>query len=76
MFLVSYAFTSDAGMQLLLLLLLQHRQQHLVAQHCENGAVRFGWHNTLQDLPAKHPQMVKIKSSIKYHHLQFLMSLY
>jgi len=32
MFLVSYEFTLDAGMRLLLLL-LQHRQQHLVA--CE-----------------------------------------
>ena len=35
MFLVGYEFTFDAGMRLLLLLLLQHRQQHLVAQHCE-----------------------------------------
>jgi len=35
MFLVSYEFTFDAGMRLLLLLLLQHRQQHLVAQRCE-----------------------------------------
>jgi len=33
MFLVSYEFTFDAGMRLLLL--LQHHQQHLVAQHCE-----------------------------------------
>ena len=54
MFLVSYEFTFDAGMWLLLLLL----------QHCENGAVRIGWHNALQDLPAKHPRMVKIKLSI------------
>ena len=65
MFLVSYEFTFDAGMRLLLLL-LQHRQQHLV------GAVRIGWHNALQDLPAKHMRMVKIKCSIKYRHLQFL----
>ena len=57
MFLVSYEFTFDAGMRLLLLL-LQHCQQHLVAQRCENGSVRIGWHNTLQDLPAKHPRMV------------------
>ena len=35
MFLVSYEFSFDAGMRLLLLLLLQHRQQHLVAQRCE-----------------------------------------
>jgi len=35
MFLVSYEFTFDAGMRLLLLLLLQHLQQHLVAQRCE-----------------------------------------
>jgi len=34
MFLVSYEFTLDAGMRLLLLL-LQHRKQHLVAQRCE-----------------------------------------
>jgi len=34
MFLVSYEFTFDAGMRLLLLL-SQHRQQHLVAQRCE-----------------------------------------
>ena len=34
MFLVSYEFTFDVGMRLLLLL-LQHRQQHLVAQRCE-----------------------------------------
>jgi len=34
MFLVSYELTFDAGMRLLLLL-LQHRQQHLVAQRCE-----------------------------------------
>ena len=54
MVLVSYEFTFDAGMRLLLLL-LQRRQQHLVAQHCENGAVRIAWHNALQDLPAKHP---------------------
>ena len=67
MFLVSYEFTFDAGMRLLLLL-----QQHLVAQRCENGAVRIGRHNALQDLPAKHPRMVKIKRSIKYRHLQFL----
>jgi len=71
MFLVSYEFTFDAGMRLLLLL-LQHRQQHLVAQRCENGAVRISWHNALQDLLAKHPRMVKIKRSIKYRHLQFL----
>ena len=56
----------------LLLLLLQHRQQHLVAQHCEKCCVRIGWHNALQDLSAKHPRMVKIKRSIKYCHLQFL----
>ena len=63
MFLVGYEFTFDAGMRLLLLL-LQHRQQHLVAQRCENGAVRIGWHNALQDLPAKHLRMVKIKQRI------------
>ena len=34
MFLVSFEFTFDAGMRLLLLL-LQHRQQHLVAQRYE-----------------------------------------
>jgi len=38
----------------------------------KNGAVRIGWHNALQDLPAKHPRIVKIKRSIKYRHLQFL----
>ena len=30
----------------------------------KNGAVRIGWHNALQDLPAKHPRIVKIKRSI------------
>ena len=40
MFLVSYEFTFDAGMRLLLL--LQHRQQHLVAQRCEK------WHRLAQ----------------------------
>ena len=64
MFLVSYEFTFDVGMQLLLLL-LQHRQQHLVAHRCENGAVRIGWHNALQDLPSKHPQMVKINAALR-----------
>ena len=63
MFLVSYEFTFDAGMRLLLLL-LQHRQQHLVAQRVKNGAVRIGWHNALQDLPAKHPRMVKINAAL------------
>ena len=62
MFLVSYEFTFDAGMRLLLLL-LQHRQ-HLVAQRVKNGAVRIGWHNALQDLPAKHPRMVKINAAL------------
>ena len=38
----------------------------------KNGAVRVGWHNALQDLPAKHPRVVKIKRSIKYRYLQFL----
>ena len=66
MFLVSYDFTFDAGMRLLLLL-LRHRQQHWV-----DGAVRIGWHNARQDLPANPPRMVKIKRSIKYRHLQFL----
>ena len=70
MFLVSYEFTFDAGMRLLLLL-LQHRQ-HLVAKRVKNGAVRIGWHNALQDLQAKRPRMVKIKRSVKYRHLQFL----
>jgi len=71
MFLVSYEFTFDAGTRLLLLL-SQHCQQHLVAQHCEKGAVRIGWHNALQDLPAKHPRMVNIKRSINDRQLQFL----
>ena len=47
MFLVSYEFTFDAGMRLLLLL-LQHRQQHLVAQRVKNGAVRISWHKICQ----------------------------
>ena len=34
MFLVSYEYTFDAGMRLLLLL-LQHRQQHLLEERCE-----------------------------------------
>jgi len=63
MFLVSYEFTFDAGMRLLLLL-LQHRQQHLVAQRCEKWCCTHGWHNALQDLPAKHPRLVKIKRII------------
>jgi len=67
MFLVSYEFTFDAGMRLFLL--LHRRQQHSVVQRCENGAVRIAWRNALQDLPAKHPRMVKIKCSIRYHHL-------
>ena len=41
----------------------------------KNGAVRIGWHNALQELPAKHTQMVKIKRSIKYHHLRALLAL-
>ena len=71
MFLVSYEFTFDAGMRLLLLLLQRH-QQHLVAQHCKKWCCSIAWHNALQDLPAKHLRMVKIKRSIKYRHLQFL----
>ena len=57
-----------------IIIIITIRQQHLVAQRCENinGAVRISWHNALQDLPAKHPRMVKIKRSIKYRHLQFL----
>ena len=38
----------------------------------KNVVVRIGWHNALQDLPAKHPRVVMIKRSIKYRHLQFL----
>jgi len=44
----------------------------------KNGAVRIGWRNALQDLPAKHPRMVKIKRSIilKYRYLQFIAQLH
>ena len=66
MFLVSYEFTFDAGMWLLLLL-LQHRQQHLVAQRCEKWCCthRLAQPNTREWL---------INHSIKYRHLQFLTS--
>ena len=30
----------------------------------KNGAVRIGWHNAHQDLPAKHPRMVKINAAL------------
>ena len=40
MFLVSYELPFDAGMRLLLLL-LQRRQQHLVAQRCEKWCCTY-----------------------------------
>jgi len=71
MFLVSYEFTFDVGMQLLLLL-LQHRQQDLVAQRCEKWCCMHRLAQRSSRYASQTPRMVKIKRSIKYRHLQFL----
>ena len=72
MFLVSYEFTFDAGMRLLLLLLLQHRQQHLVAQRCEKWCCTHWLAQRSSRFASQTPASAKIKRSIKYRHLQFL----
>ena len=71
MFLVSYEFTFDAGMRLLLLS-LQHRQQHLVAQRCEKWCCTHRLAQRSSRFASQTPRMVKIKRNIKYRHLQFL----
>ena len=62
MFLVSYEFTFDGGMRLL----LQHRQQHLVAQPCEKWFCTHRLAQRSSRFTSQTPAMVKIKRSIKY----------
>ena len=66
-----YEFTFDAGMWLLLLL-LQHRQQHLVAQCCEKWCCAHLLAQRSSRFASQTPANgYKIESSIKYRHLQF-----